>query len=100
MVVTRNTKIHEKYEDRHVAVVEKHTIDGANTITLMKYRHRYVVIAKVTRMDGAITVVKMLCCGNFEVNQFTKCMREWQAVKAHRLLWLGNSNYLTATLFA
>jgi len=32
-------------------------------------------------MDGAITVVKMLCCGNFEVNQFTKCMsgRLWRA---------------------
>jgi len=89
----------KKHEDRHVAVVEKHKIDGANIITLIKHRHRYVVIAKVTHMDGAITVVKMLCCGNFEVNQFTKCMREWQAVKGHRLLRLVNSNYLTATLF-
>jgi len=58
-----------------------------------------VVIAKVTHMDGAITVVKMLCCGNFEVNQFTKCVMEWQAVKGRRLLRLVNSNYLTATLF-
>jgi len=90
----------KKREDRHVVVVEKHTTDGTNTITLMKHKHRCVVIAKVTHMDGAITVVKMLCCSNFEVNHFTKCMREWQAVKDHRLLKLVNSNYLTATLFA
>ena len=89
----------KKHEDRHVAVVEKHTVDGANTITFTKHKHRYVVIAKVTYMDGAITVVKMLCCGNFEVNQFTKCVMEWQAVKGRRLLRLVNSNYLTATLF-
>jgi len=85
---------------RHVAVVEKHMTDGANTITLMTPKHRYVVIAKVTHMDCAITVVKMLCCSNFDVNQFTKCMREWQAVKGHRSLRLVNSKYLTATLFA
>ena len=88
----------KKHEDRYVAVVEKHTIHGANTITLMKHKHTQVVIAKVTHMDDNFTVVKMLCCGNFEVNQFTKCMKE--AVKGHRLLRLVNSNYLTATLFA
>jgi len=29
----------KKHEDRYVAVVEKHTIHGANTITLMKHKH-------------------------------------------------------------
>jgi len=26
-------------EDRHVAVVEKHTLDGVSTIALMKHKH-------------------------------------------------------------
>jgi len=30
----------KEHEDRYVAVVEKHTLDGANTITLMKHKRR------------------------------------------------------------
>jgi len=29
-----------KHEDILVAVVEKHTLDGANTFTLMKHKHK------------------------------------------------------------
>jgi len=29
-----------KHKDRHVAVVEKHKLDGASTITLMKHKHK------------------------------------------------------------
>jgi len=35
-----------------VAVIENHTLNGANTITLMKRKHRYVAQVKSTRMDG------------------------------------------------
>jgi len=43
----------------YVAVVEKHTIDGASTITLMKHKHIYVVLVKVTRIDVVIMVVRI-----------------------------------------
>jgi len=33
-----------------VAVVEKHTLNSTNTITLMKYMRRYVVLVRSTRM--------------------------------------------------
>jgi len=46
-----------EHEDRHVADVEKHTFDGANTITLMKHKRMYMELVKGTRMDGDITVV-------------------------------------------
>jgi len=32
-----------------VAEVEKHTLDGASTITLMKHKHRHVALVKRTR---------------------------------------------------
>jgi len=30
----------KEHEDRYVVVVEKHTLDSANTITLMKHKHK------------------------------------------------------------
>ena len=36
-----------------MAVVEKHALDGANTITLMKHKRRDVIRVKSTRMGGA-----------------------------------------------
>jgi len=49
----------KEHEDRYVAVVERYTLDGANTIILMKSKHAYLIIVKVACIDGAIiTVVK------------------------------------------
>ena len=45
------------HEDRYVAVVEKHVLDGANAIILMKRKPRYVLLVKSTSMDDTITVV-------------------------------------------
>jgi len=36
-----------------VAVIEKHTLNGANTITLMRRKHRCMTLLKSTRTDGA-----------------------------------------------
>ena len=47
----------KEQEDRYMAVAESHTLDGANTITLIIHNHRWVVLVKSLRMDGAITVV-------------------------------------------
>jgi len=33
-------KYMKEHEDRYVAVVEKHTLDGANTIICTKHKHR------------------------------------------------------------
>jgi len=35
-----------------MAVVEKHTLDGASTITLMQLKH-HVALVNVIRMDGS-----------------------------------------------
>jgi len=49
----------KKHKHRYVAVVEKHAVNGTNTITLMKPNHRYVALAKSTDMDGVNPVVYM-----------------------------------------
>jgi len=49
----------KEHEGKYVAVVEKHTLDGASTITSMKHKHTYVILAKVTRMDDVTTVVRI-----------------------------------------
>jgi len=43
------------HEDRYVAVIEKHTLDGAHTITVMKHNHRYVTLVKSTHSGLAPT---------------------------------------------
>jgi len=47
----------KEHEDGYVAVVEKHTLDGANTITLMKQKVSYLSLVKGTHMNGAISVI-------------------------------------------
>jgi len=39
MAVTRNTKYVKEYEDDYVAIVERHTLGGTRTITLMEHKH-------------------------------------------------------------
>jgi len=61
MAVTRSTQIHERTKLRYAAIIEKHTLNGVNTITLMKHKHRYVILVKSTsRTDGANTVATVL----------------------------------------
>jgi len=69
----------KEHEDRYVAVIEKHTLDGANTINLMKHKHRYVTLVKRTRTSGAIAVAVMfstaaLCFDEIQVDRSTKFM--------------------------
>jgi len=40
-------------EDRYMAVIENHILNGANANILMKRKHRYAVQVNSTRMDGA-----------------------------------------------
>jgi len=47
----------KEHEHRYGTVVDTHTLDGANTISLKERKHGYEVLVKSTRMDGAITVV-------------------------------------------
>jgi len=49
----------KKHEDRNVAVVEKHALDGASIIALMEHKHIYMIPVEVTRMDGSITIIIM-----------------------------------------
>jgi len=44
-------------ENRYVAVVEKHTLDGDNTITLMKHKHADVMQVKVTRREKPLQLL-------------------------------------------
>jgi len=42
-----------------VAVIEKHTLDNANTITLIKHKHRFVTLGGNIRIYDATMVVIM-----------------------------------------
>jgi len=69
----------KEHGHRYVAVIEKHTLQGANTITLMKHKQKYVVLANSTRMDGANTAAIMFSivawhCGEYQVYRLIKCM--------------------------
>jgi len=46
-------------EHRHVALIEKHKLYGANTVTLKKHKDRYVTLLKSTRRDGVNMVAMM-----------------------------------------
>ena len=65
-MMSSNESSWTEHEDRCVAVVEKHTLDGANAITLMEHKHRYMTSVEVTTMDGVITVVIAYCCDDFQ----------------------------------
>jgi len=64
----------KEQEDRYMAVVEKHTLVGASTITLMKHKQICIVLAKGTHMDGAVTLAIIQCCEDFQVDRFIKCL--------------------------
>lgn len=49
----------EKHSNSYAAVIEKHTLDGSNTITFMKHKHRYVTLGMSIRMEDATAVAIM-----------------------------------------
>ena len=49
----------KEHEHRYVEVIEKHALNGVNTVTSMKYKNMYVTLVKSTRMSGANTVAMM-----------------------------------------
>jgi len=47
----------KEHDERYVAAVEKHTLNGASTTTLIKHKHSYAVLEKGKRMDSALMVL-------------------------------------------
>jgi len=60
----------KEHKDTYVTVIEKHTLDGSNTITLMKHKYRYVTLVKSTRMDGVNTAATTFSTVVYCYNEF------------------------------
>jgi len=60
----------KEHENRSVAVIEKHTFGGANTITLMKHKHRCAVRVKSIRLYGAYTAAMMFTTVAYSYDEF------------------------------
>jgi len=64
----------KEHEDIYVAVVEKYTLDGANTHTLMKHTGHTL---ELCHHDYYNVVLRL----HPSVDRFIQCMREWEAAK-------------------
>jgi len=68
-------------------LIEKHTrVNRANRVKLKKKKNRYATRVKSVSMDGPNTVSVMFdtaayYCDEFQIDQFIKCMGDWEAVK-------------------
>ena len=86
MAATRNIQIQylKKHKGRDVAVKEKHTLNGANTVALMKHKQRYATLQEHAHGTTTVAIIfstVVCCCGMLQVDRFIKCMGAWEATK-------------------